>query len=514
MFNYSSSWYNLQRVKKDMDRKKVNFLKKSNGKKLAGIAKTPTGIRGFDIITGGGLPKGRPTLICGGPGCGKTLFGIEFLVQGAVQFNEPGVFVTFEETEEALATNVASLGFDLKKLISEKKLFVDYIKVERSEIQETGAYDLEGLFIRLDQALKISKAKRLVLDTIESLFSGLSNTAILRAEIRRLFHWLAEKGITVIITGERGEGTLTRQGLEEYVSDCVILLDHRVVGQVSTRRLRIVKYRGSHHGTNEYPFLIDSEGISVVPITSVSLGHIASSERVSSGIPRLDSMLGGKGYYRGSSILVSGTAGTGKSSVGAHFARASCKRGEKCLYFTFEESPSQIIRNMKSIGIDFAPLISSGHLMISASRPTMFGLEMHLAKMHKEISEFKPNVVIVDPITNLISAGSSDEVSLMLMRLIDTLKGDGITAVFTSLTQAGHIETSDVGVSSLMDTWIMLEDIRDRGERKRGIHVLKSRGMAHSNQIKEFLIGDKGIEIAEGLRPETSDRVSKRTING
>lgn len=494
--------------------KKVKGIKKGLLKERVKLPKVETGIRGFDQVTKGGLPKGRPTLVCGGPGCGKTLFAMEFLVQGALKFKEPGVFISFEESEDALAVNVASLGFDVKDLISKGLLAIDQIKVERSEIEETGAYDLEGLFIRLDDAIRATKAKRLVLDTIESLFSGLTDTAILRSEIRRLFHWLTEKGITVVITGEKGDGTLTRQGLEEYVSDCVIFLDHRINGQISTRRLRIVKYRGSTHGTNEYPFLIDEDGISVVPITSFSLEHKVTTNRVSSGILKLDEMLGGKGYYVGSSVLVSGTAGTGKSSVGAHFALAACKRGERCMYYTFEESPSQVIRNMRSIGINYEPYLKKGLLKISASRPTMFGLEMHLAKMHKQITDFKPKIVIVDPITNLISAGSNEDVNLMLMRLVDTLKGMGITAVFTSLTQLSNVETSDVGVSSLMDTWLLLEDVREQGKRKRALHVLKARGMSHSNKIKEFVIGDKGVEIANDILPAIADKITEKTFNG
>src|SRR5678816_1941750 len=362
-----------------------------------GLEKVPTGIHGFDEITGGGLPQGRPTLVCGGPGCGKTLFAMEFLVKGALEFGEPGVFVSFEETSDELAKNVRSLGFDLDDLIARKKIAIDFVRIERGEIEETGDYDLEGLFVRLGHAIDSIGATRVVLDTIETLFSALSNEGILRAELRRLFRWLKKKGVTAIITGERGEGSLTRQGLEEYVSDCVILLDHRVIEQISTRRMRVVKYRGSTHGTNEYPFLIDENGIHVLPLTSLRLDHGASTERISSGIPQLDSMLGGEGYYRGSSILVSGTAGTGKTSLSAHFANTTCARGERCLYLAFEESPAQLVRNMKSIGVDLGPWLKKGLLRLEASRPTLLGIEAHLAVIHKIVNEFQPQQAFLEP---------------------------------------------------------------------------------------------------------------------
>ena len=462
------------------------------------LPKTPTGIQGLDEITFGGLPKGRPTLICGSAGCGKTLFSIEFLVHGATQFNEPGVFIAFEETEEDLRKNVASLGYDLKQLSDRKKLVVDYVHIERSEIEETGEYDLEGLFVRLGYAIDSIGAKRVVLDTIESIFAGFPNPSILRAELRRLFRWLKEKGVTAIITGERGDRTLTRQGLEEYVSDCVILLDHRTREQISTRRLQIIKYRGSTHGTNEYPFLIDETGISVLPVTSIGLEHKASSERISSGVTRLDTMLGGKGYYRGISILVSGMAGTGKSSLAAHFVDAACRRGERCAYFATEESPDLIVRNMRSIGIDLAPWIKKGLLRFDATRPTFHGLEMHLLRMHKLVRETNARVVVVDPITSYISLGDTLEVKSMLSRLIDFFKAHQITAFFTSLTEGGSaLEQSEVGISSLMDTWILLRHIESNGERNRGIWVLKSRGMAHSNQIREFVFTEHGIELID-----------------
>jgi circadian clock protein KaiC len=461
------------------------------------LPKSPTGIQGFDEITIGGLPKGRPTLICGAAGCGKTLFGLEFLVRGATQFNEPGVLMSFEETKDELVANVASLGFDLQDLIEQKKIALDHVHIERSEIEETGEYDLEGLFIRLGYAIDSIGAKRVVLDTIESLFAGLPNQLILRAELRRLFRWLKDKGVTAIITGERGEDTLTRQGLEEYVSDCVIFLDHRVTEQTSTRRLRVVKYRGTVHGTNEYPFLIDEDGFSVLPVTSLGLNHNVSNERVSSGIPALDKMLEGKGYYRGSTVLVSGTAGVGKTSIAAHFAEAACKRGERVLYFCFEESPNQLMRNMLSIGINLETWQKKGLLQFQATRPTFYGLEMHLAVTHKTVNAFKPDIVILDPINTFVISDNDMEVKTMLMRIVDFLKANQITALFTSLTSNESFESSEAGLSSLIDTWLMLRDIELSGERNRGIYVLKSRGMANSNQIREFILTGHGVELRE-----------------
>src|SRR3954447_23570834 len=444
-----------------------------DGPNRRALGKCPSGIDGLDEITGGGFPAGRPTLICGGPGCGKTLLSMEFLIRGAIDHGEPGVFVAFEETETELAQNVRSLGFDLDALIADKKLVVDHVKVERTEMEENGEYDLSGLFIRIGYAIDSIGAKRVVLDTIETLFSGLDNQAILRSELQRLFRWLKEKGVTAVITAERGQGALTRQGLEEYVSDCVILLDHRVHDQLSTRRLRVVKYRGTSHGTNEYPFLIDSEGFSVLPITSSGLDHRVSGERISTGIPRLDAMLGGGGIYRGSSVLVSGTAGTGKSSLSAHLARESCARGERCLYFAFEESESQIIRNMTSIGIDLRPWVKKDLLRFVAGRPTATGLEMHLALMHRQIRQFRPQMVIVDPISNLAAAGILRDATTMLTRLIDFLKTEQITAVLTSLTTGGEQkEQTEVGISSLIDTWFLLRSIELVGERNRGLYVI------------------------------------------
>lgn len=464
----------------------------------ATLPKAASGIEGLDEITGGGLPRGRPTLVCGGAGCGKTLFALEFLVRGATQYDEPGVFMSFEETEGELSANVASLGFDLPKLVARKKIAIDHVRVERSEIEETGEYDLEGLFVRLQHAIDSVGAKRVALDTIESLFAALPNEAVLRSELRRLFRWLKDRGQTVVITGEKGDGSLTRHGLEEYVSDCVIFLDHRTRDQVSTRRLRVVKYRGSSHGTNEYPFLIDEHGFSVLPITSLGLGYSVSVDRVSTGVPRLDEMLGGRGYFKGSTILVSGTAGTGKTSLAALLARDTCAQGRRCLLYAYEESADQLLRNMRSIGVDLAPYVRDGTLRIIATRPYSHGLELHLVALHKTVRDFDPAVVIVDPITNLISVGDTLETRAMLTRLIDFLKQRGVTALLTSLTAGGReAEQSEVGISSLIDTWLMLEIARSGGERNRTLDVIKSRGMPHSNQTSEYVIDDSGMRLVD-----------------
>jgi circadian clock protein KaiC len=476
--------------------------KKSNKKTLPSRAnalqKSPTGIAGLDEITGGGIPANRPTLVCGGTGCGKTLLSMEFLVKGAIQFNEPGVFMAFEEKTAELEANVESLGFDLQKLQKDKMIKLDYVHIDRSEIEETGEYDLSGLFIRLGHAIDTIGAKRVVLDTIENLFSGLNNQGIIRAELRRLFQWLKDKNVTAIITGEQGEGTLTRHGLEEYVSDCVILLEHRIQNQISTRILRIVKYRGSIHGTNEYPFLIDEDGISVLPITATLLVSDVSSKRVPSGIRALDLMLGGEGFFRGSSILVSGTSGTGKTSLAAYFANEACNRGEKCIFFAFEESPQQIIRNMKSIGIDLQGHIDKGLLHFHASRPYLFGLEMQLVEIHKIITKVNPTTIVLDPITNLVNAGSVSEVKSMLIRLNDFLQTKKITVMFTALTlSTSTSEQTDEGVSSIVDAWLLLRDIESNGERNRAIYIMKSRGMKHSNQVREFVIRDSGLDLID-----------------
>ena len=477
-------------------------MKVARTESLPTLAKAPTGIEGLDEITGGGLPAGRPTLVCGTAGCGKTMLSMEFLVRGATQFGEPGVFMMFEENAAEIAANVRSLGFDLEKLVADNKIALDHVHIERSEIEETGEYNLDGLFIRLGHAIDTIGAKRVVLDTIEALFAGLPNHAVLRAELRRLFRWLKDRGVTAIITGEKGEGNaITRYGLEEYVADCVIILDQRIHEQISTRRLRVLKYRGTAHGMNEYPFLIGANGFSVLPITSLQLNHQASEQRVPTGIARLDEMLGGQGVYRGSSVLVSGAPGTGKTSVAAKFVETACRRGERALFFAYEESTAQIVRNMRSVGIDLAPWVKKGLLEIHSSRPTLQGLEQHLVAMHDLVRAFRPTVVAVDPISNLTLSQDDAEVKPTLMRLIDLLKKDQITAVFTSLTDGDEVVStaaeSLLSVSSLMDTWLLLRNVEFTGERNRTIFVQKSRGMAHSNQVREFVLSDHGIDLVD-----------------
>lgn len=463
------------------------------------LQKSPTGIEGFDEITNGGIPQGRPSLIVGGAGSGKTLFGTEFLVKGIKEFGEPGVMISFEETTDDLIKNTESLGFNLRQLIEDKKLIVDHIRVERNEIEETGEYDLEGLFLRISFAVESIGAKRIVLDTIETLFSGLSNEAVLRAELRRLFHWLKERSLTAVVTGERGDNSLTRYGLEEYIADCVILLDNRVINQISTRRMRILKYRGSSHGTNEYPFLIDEEGFSVLPITSATLTYELVPGYISSGIDGLDAMLADKGYAKGSSALVSGTPGTGKTSVACSLAASACEVGQKCIYFAFEESPNQIMRNMESIGIELKPYVEQGLLKFIAARPSMYGLELHLVTIHKEVTSFRPDIAIFDPMSNLIGVGTKLDITSMFTRLVDFLKTQHITSLFTSLTEFGRQEAG-AGVSSLMDTWIILRDVEAGGERNRTISIIKSRGLNHSNKEREFRLTDDGIHIIDVYR--------------
>ncbi|MEP7052005.1 MAG: circadian clock protein KaiC [Pseudomonadota bacterium] len=462
----------------------------------ATVDKTPSGISGLDQITGGGLPKGRATLVCGGPGSGKTIFAVEFLVRGA-ELGEPGVFVTFEESVADLTRNVASLGFDLELLEKEQRLTVDYVHLDPSEIEEAGGYSLDGLFVRLEHAIKAIGAKRVALDTLEVLFSSLKDSTTLRAETHRLFRFLKDCGVTAVVTAEAGAHTLTRQGLEEYVSDCVVSLGQSVFDQSATRFLRIVKYRGSPHGTNEYPFLIDDTGFSVVPATSLQLDYDVSQERVSTGIAGLDGMLGGQGYYRTSTILVSGTAGSGKSILAAHLANATCQRGERCMVFAFEESPAQIVRNMRSVGLDLTHWQDKGLLQLRATRPSLYGLEMHLVALHKAIAEFKPQAVILDPISSFMSSGTAHQVKAMLVRLFDWLKAQQITALVTCLSPSSAKEETEIGVSSLIDTWIEMRDLEIAGERNRTLYMLKSRGMRHSNQVRELVIADSGVTLAD-----------------
>ena len=460
----------------------------------ASLEKAPSGISGFDQITDGGLPRGRATLVCGGPGSGKTIFAIEFLVRGT-ELGERGVFISFEETLSDLTRNVESLGFDLTRLQAEKKLAVDHIHLDRSEIEEAGGYSLDGLFVRLRHAIESVGAKRIAIDTLEVLFGGLKDQGTLRTETQRLFRWLKEAGLTAVVTAEAGDSTLTRQGLEEYVSDCVVVLGQTVQDQATTRYLRVIKYRGSSHGTNEYPFLIDDTGFSVVPTTSLQLDYLVSADRISTGIPSLDAMLGGAGFYRTSTILVSGSAGTGKSILAAHLAHATCARGERCMIFAFEESPSQIERNMRSVGLDLAKWQESGLLQLRATRPSLYGLEMHLVAMHKAIARFKPQAVILDPISSFLSAGTPEQVKAMLVRLFDWLKTQNITGLLTCLTHS--LQAEDVGISSLIDTWLEVRDLEVAGERNRTLYLLKSRGMRHSNQVRELLISDQGVSLAD-----------------
>jgi circadian clock protein KaiC len=464
---------------------------------LSTLPKAATGIRGLDDVTGGGLPRGRPTLVCGPAGSGKTLLAMEFLVRGIVDFGEPGVFMAFEETREDLVANVASLGFDLAALEGDGMLVLDHVNVVASELVEAGDWDLEGLLIRLGAAIDAVGATRVVIDTIETLFGAFQDTATLRAELQRLFLWLKARGVTVVITGERGEGQLTRHGIEEYVSDCVVVLDHLVTEQTSTRRLRILKYRGSLHGTNEYPFLIGERGISVQPITSLGLQHAVSNERVSTGVERLDVMLGGQGPFRGSSVLVAGTAGTGKSTLAAQFCDAACARGERAIYFAFEESQDQIVRNMSSVGMDLGRWIEAGLLQFRCVRPSLLGLEGHLLAVQNLIEDFDPAVIAMDPISDLVGTGPERSVTAMLTRQVDFLKARGVTAMFTNLAGDEQRNGTDHLVASLIDTGLLLRTLEGNGEHNRVLSVLKSRGLAHSNQVREFLLTDRGIELAD-----------------
>ncbi len=462
------------------------------------LKKSPTGIDGFDEITAGGLPNGRTTLVCGSAGCGKTLFAMQFLVQGAVTLGEPGVFVSFEEAEEELIQNFSSLGFDLSDLIERNQIAIDHVLIERGDIEATGAYNLEGLFIRLSAAVDQVGAGRVVLDSIEALFSGVYEQGILRSELRRLFQWLKGRGLTALVTGERGADQLTRYGLEEYVADCVVVIDHRVQEQVSTRRLRIVKYRGSVHGADEYPFLIHDHGISLMPVTSSALNHVASHERIRTGIEALDGMLEGAGYYRGSSVLVSGSSGTGKTTIAAHFAAACCSNGEEALFLAFEESPSQIVRNMGSVGIDLGHWVDCGLLTFHAVRPTQYGLEYHLARILHMVGESCFSAAVIDPISNLMAAGSPMQAKAMLLRLIDELKMRGITTLCTDLTHGGiSVEQTELGVSSLMDTWLVLRSDTAQGEHKRTLYIVKSRGMKHVEEQRPFRLTNRGFQLSE-----------------
>ena len=475
-------------------------LKKENPASNHGqLKKCPTGIKGFDEITEGGLPKNRITLISGGTGSGKTLLGIDFLVNGVIHYKERGVFMSFEESEDEIYQDVASLNLDLRGLVLKKEIRFEHVLLERHDIHEKGEFNLEGLFIRLELAIDSIAAKRVVLDSIESLFAGITDTGILRLEIKRLFRWLKHKQVTAVITGERGENSFTRHGLEEFISDCIILLDNRVRQQVSTRRIRVIKYRGSNHGTNEYPFVIDKNGLSVIPITSAGLDHPGTDEKVSTGVASLDKLFAGGGYARGSAVLISGTAGTGKTSLAAAFAEESCKRGERCLYLSYEESPGQLIQNMRSVGFDLEKWIKKGLLKIVSTRPAFFGLETHLLDLYKILADFKPTSVVIDPLTSLIGQAETSEIQSMMTRMIDALKSKGITGVFTSLVSstAQNDTSGEIGVSSLIDTWIVVRELEENEGRRRirGLYIVKSRGTGHSSDVQKMIFSDDGIQV-------------------
>ena len=461
------------------------------------LQKCLTGIKGFDEITEGGIPRDRITLLCGGTGTGKTLLGVDFLINGASRYNEPGVFMSFEETEDELYKDVASLTFNLRALVAQKKILIDYVLLERKDVQEEGEFNLEGIFVRLELAIDAIKARRVVLDSIESLFAGVSDAGILRLEIKRLFRWLKDKKVTALITGELPQGSSTRHGLEEYISDCIILVDNRVREQIATRRMRVIKYRGSNHGANEYPFVIDKGGLSVIPITSAGLDQPGTAERVATGITSLDKLFQGGGYTRGSTILASGTAGTGKTSLAAAFAVAACKRGERCLFLSYEESSGQLIQNLSSIGFDLEPLVKKGLLKIVSTRPSFFGLEMHLLDLYKMMEEFQPSAVVIDPLTSLLGQGNRLEIQSMLTRMIDALKSKGITGFFTSLVSSTEQNdtSGEIGVSSMIDTWIVVRELEENEGRRRirGIYIVKSRGMGHSSDVHKLIMSDNGL---------------------
>jgi circadian clock protein KaiC len=482
----------------------------------AGLQKCMTGIKGFDEITQGGIPRDRITLLCGSTGTGKTLLGVDFLIGGASQYSEPGVFMSFEETEDELYKDVASLNLNLPELVAKKKIVLDYVLLERRDMQGAGEFNLEGIFVRLEHAIDSIKAKRVVLDSIESLFAGVTDTGILRLEIKRLFRWLKDKKVTALITGEVQQGSFTRHGLEEYISDCIILVDNRVREQIATRRIRVIKYRGSNHGANEYPFVIDKGGLSVIPITSAGLDQPGTAERVSTGIASLDKLFQGGGYTRGSTILASGTAGTGKTSLAAAFAVQACKRGERCLFLSYEESAGQLIQNLSSIGFDLAPLVKKGMLKIVSTRPSFFGLEMHLLDLYKLMAEFQPSAVVIDPLTSLLGQGNRLEIQSMLTRMIDALKSKGITGFFTSLVSSTEQNdtSGEIGVSSLIDTWIVVRELEENeGQRRiRGIYIVKSRGMGHSSDVHKLILSNEGLHLVPMDAHATSGPNQKKKV--
>jgi len=459
------------------------------------IPKTATGIPGLDQILNGGLPKGRVTLVVGNSGTGKTLLGIEFLVNGIRQHDENAILVTFEESASKVTENVSSLGFDLNNLQDDGKLTVMAFKVDLPE-KNRGYFDFSPLLVLLEEAIVCIGAKRVVLDTIELLFGAYSDQTTARIELVKLMRWLEDRGVTAIITGESGNNALTRFGIEEYVSDCVIVLDHRVREEISTRLLRVMKYRGSVHGTNEYPFLIAKNGFIVLPVSSLSLDYAVSRERVSVGVPELDEMLSG-GPYRGSTTLVTGVSGTGKTSVAMSMVNAACARGERSLVLLYEESAFQLERDMGSIGINLKRWTDSGMLKIWASRPLEYGLENHLAIFINMLESFKPAIVAIDGLTAFSRGGFDPDVFIFITRKIGILKARGITTVLTTLKKDVEDESSSLHISSLTDTGILLRNIEKNGERNRLLAVTKSRGTAHSNQLREFTLSSDGIRLVD-----------------
>ena len=493
-----------------------NAVKSPRTPKRDQLHKCPTGVKGLDEVTEGGLPKNRTTLICGGAGSGKTLLGLDFLINGATHYGEPGVFMSFEETKDELYQDVASLNLNLKGLVSKKKIFLDHVVLEHRDIQGSD-FNLEGLFIRLEHAIDSIGAKRVVLDSIESPFASITDPGMLRLEVKRLFQWLKKKHVTAIVTGEPGKDSYSRHGLEEYISDCIIFLDNRVSEQISVRRIRVVKYRGSNHGTNEYPFVIDQAGLSVIPITSAALDQPGTSKRVSTGVASLDRLFVGGGYTKGSTVLASGTAGTGKTSLAAAFARETCKRGERCLFLSYEESSGQLVQNMGSIGIHLGPWIKTGLLRVTSTRPSLFGLEKHLLDLYKTITEFKPAAVVIDPLTSLLAEGSPRELQSMITRMIDLLKSKGITGFFTSLVSstARNDTSGEIGVSSLIDTWIIVRELEeDQGKRRiRGLYVVKSRGMNHSSDVHKLVLSNEGINL-EPMDADATASAKQKKMTG
>ncbi|WP_240236172.1 circadian clock protein KaiC [Nocardioides sp. CFH 31398] len=460
------------------------------------LEKAATGIEGFDDITFGGLPRARATIVTGAAGSGKSMFGVEFLAQGARAYGEPGVLLSFEETADELVANAASIGVDLRAMADEGTLVVDSAAGDLDDLVQSGAFDLEGLLLRLAAAIDAVGARRVVLDTVETLFSTLPDETTVRREFARLLRWLKERDLTVVVTAERGQqGRLTRHGIEEYVSDCVVVLDHRVEDEVATRRMRVAKYRGSPHGTNEFPFLISGRGLVVMPLHHDELTEV-SEERVSLGIPELDTMVGG-GVFRGSTIMISGSAGTGKTSIAACAADAACRRGEKALFLSFEEPSGQVVRNMRSIGLDLQHWIDKGLLVVQHMRPAITGLEAHLASLHMILDEHPAEVVVLDAVASLSRGVASYASASAVARDIAMLRLRGATTVLTALAGTHDDPHTDVSASSLVDAWLLVRNVENDGERNRLLMTIKNRGSFHSNQVREFLLTDDGPRLVD-----------------